>query len=277
MKDTAGFESPYVRSDAGALAAVLTIAPSAAFDRLVPLQAEGSPIAERVLDQYAVFMGRLRDHGIRVITREPHSRAATETLVGDAAVLFPKGAILMRPSAIDRRGEVTAVETALGELGIPIIGRITAPGLLDGGDVAFAGDRAYIGLRRKGSNVLGRRQFEEFAREAGMRVAELALADDVHRLRNVFSFASDDMVIAAPSRVDVVPAGDLRVVEIPRGEEYAAGVLPLGERRVLANVRFRTAIAIMRRAKITVDAIDLWEFGKVGVGPFSLVLPLKRG
>jgi hypothetical protein len=67
------------------------------------------------------------------------------------------------------------------------------------------------------------------------------------------------------------------VVALPRGEEYAAGVLPIGERRVIANLRFRESIAIMRKAKITVDAIDLWEFGKAGYGPFALVLAVKRG
>ena len=71
--------------------------------------------------------------------------------------------------------------------------------------------------------------------------------------------------------------GDLRVVEVPRGEEFAAGVLALGEGRVLANLRFRESLAMLRKAKIAVEAIDLWEFGKAGFGPFSLVLAVKRG
>jgi hypothetical protein len=32
----------------------------------------------------------------------------------------------------------------------------------------------------------------------------------------------------------------------------------------------------MRTAKIAVEAIDLWEFGKAGAGVFSLVLAVKR-
>ena len=61
----------------------------------------------------------------------------------------------------------------------------------------------------------------------------------------------------------------MKVVEVPRGEEHAAGVLAFGERRVIANLRFRESIKLLRKAKIDVEAIDLWEFGKAGVGPFA--------
>ncbi len=43
------------------------------------------------------------------------------------------------------------------------------------------------------------------------------------------------------------------------------------------NLRFRDSIGLLRAAKIDVEAIDLWEFGKAGVGPFQLVLATKRG
>ena len=113
------------------------------------------------------------------------------------------------------------------------------------------------------------------ARVAG-RCEILLVARDVPRLRDVFSVIGSDTVVAAPDRVDLVPVTGFRIIELPRGEEFAAGVLPLGERRVLANLRFRESLAIMRKAKIAVEAIDLWEFGKAGFGPFSLVLAVKR-
>ncbi len=270
------FASPYVRSDAGSLAGVLMLNPSARFDRLVPLKAEPSPIGERVREQFGILRRTLNDRGVQTIVLDAATESTTECLVGDCAVMLADGAVIMRPSAIERRHDVAAIERALVDLGVPIIGRIVSPGLLDGGDVAIGGDTAYVGLRRNGSNVHGRRQFEAILRDNGIHTIELAVGDEIMRLRNVFSFVAADMVVAAPSKVDIVPASALRVIEIPRGEEYAAGILALGERRVIANLRFRTAITIMRKAKIAVDAIDLWEFGKVGVGPFSLALAMKR-
>jgi hypothetical protein len=54
-------------------------------------------------------------------------------------------------------------------------------------------------------------------------------------------------------------------------------VLALGGRSVLANLRFRQSIPLLRKAKIAVDAIDLWEFGKIGLTPSSMALAIKRG
>jgi hypothetical protein len=54
-------------------------------------------------------------------------------------------------------------------------------------------------------------------------------------------------------------------------------VIAFGERRVIVNLRYRYSIGLLRAAKIDVEAIDLWEFGKAGIGPFQLVLATKRG
>jgi dimethylargininase len=273
---------PYVRSDAGALAAAIVCVPSAAVDRLHPLPSEPSPIAQRALEQHGILVQRLRARGADVTVLEPSLETAAESLIADCAIVFASGAVLMRPSAVERRAEVAAVERALATLGIPIAGRIEAPGLLDGTDVALAGDRLFIGVARPGaglrarSNELGRRQLAALAEAADLRVVELAIGRDVPRLRSVFNVVASDTVIAAPDWIDLVPVRDMQVIEVPRGEEYAAGVFAFGERRVIANLRFRESIRLMRAAKLDVEAIDLWEFGKAGAGPFQLALAALR-
>jgi dimethylargininase len=276
------FEAPYVSHDAGVLAGAVVLRPSTAIDGLVPIHGEPSPIGERAIEQHAVLVRTLRDRGVALTVLDPVLESSAESLIGDCAIVLPQGAILTRPSAVERRAEVAAVEAALGRLEIPIAGRIVAPGLLDANDIALGGECVYVGVPRPGaglrarSNALGRAQLEEFAVGQGLRTVELALAPDVLRLRNVLSFVARDMVIVASARVDTQPLAGLRLIDVPLGEEYAAGLLALGERRVLVNLRFRETFALLRKAKIAVEAIDLWEFGKAGAGPFSLVLPTKR-
>jgi dimethylargininase len=276
------YASPYVAADAGALVAALVLRPSAAVDQLPPIKGEPSPIADRAAEQHAIFVRTLRDRGVTVHEIHPHTESPTETLVADCAIVLPHGAVIARPSQYERRAEVVAVEKRLTELGIPIVGRIEAPGLLDATDVAIAPGRVFVGVPRAGSglrrrsNELGRRQLEAIVSQQGYSVAELVVANDVVRLRDVFSVVGSETIVAAPERVDLVTVVDMRIVEVPRGEELAAGVLALGERLVVANLRFRESIAIMRKAKISVEAIDMWEFGKAGFGPFSLALAVKR-
>ena len=277
------YARPYVSTDAGALAGAVVLRPSAAVDLLAPVKGEPSPIADRAIEQHAIFIGTLRSRGVTVHEIEPYTESATESLVADCAIVLPNGAVIARPSQMERRSETAAVERHLAELGIPIAGRIEAPGLLDATDVAIAAGRVFIGVPRSGpglrrrSNELGRKQLEAIVSQQGFQVVELPVANDVPRLRDVFSVVASDMVLAAPDRVDLVAVTGVRIVEVPRGEELAAGVLALGERLVVANLRFRESIAIMRKAKIAVEAIDLWEFGKAGFGPFSLALAVKRG
>lgn len=277
------FASPYVTTDAGTLAGAIVLRPATAVDRLPPLKAEPSPIADRAQDQHRILVRTLRDNGVAVTELEPQTESATESLIADCAVILPQGAILARPSQIERRAEVAHVERQLAEMGIPVIGRIEAPGLLDATDIALGPNRLFVGVARGAtglrprSNEFGRKQLEAMTSAIGYRTIELPLAPDALRLRDVFNVIGADTVVASPDKVDLVQAADLKVLEVPRGEEFAAGVLPIGERRVIANLRYRESIAIFRKAKIAVEAIDLWEFGKTGYGPFSLVLAVKRG
>jgi dimethylargininase len=276
------FEAPYVTHDAGVLAGAVVLRPTTAVDRLVPIQGEPSPIGERAIDQHAILVRTLRDRGVEVTVLEPLLGRSGEPCIGDCAVMLGSGAIVTRPSAVERRAETAAVDAVLAQLGIPVLGHITAPGLLDGGDVAVAGEIVYVGVPRAGaglrsrSNALGRAQLGALVSAQGLTLVEIALAPAVLRLRNVLSFVARDMAVVAPNRVDVAALAGVQLVEVPLGEEYAAGVLTLGERRVLTNVRFRETLLRFKAAKIAVEAIDLWEFGKAGAGPFSLVLATKR-
>jgi len=277
-----GYIAPFIKSDVRKLVGVLMIAPTAAVDRLPPIHGEPSPIAERALEQYAVFRNRLAAHGVRTHVIEPEIDVPSASLVSDCAVVVGSGAILMRPSSIEQRRYVPIVERALGQLGIPIVGRVEAPGLLDGNDVVLGPHVAYVGvphgpsLAEQRSNQFGRRQFETIVQGHGFRAVELSLAPDVRRLRNVLAFADDDCALAAPEKVDLIAVKDTRILEVQRGEEYACGVLTLGPRSVLANFRYRYSLLEMKKAKISVEAIDLGEFGKAGIGPFALAVPLKR-
>ncbi len=274
-------------SDSAALRAALVFAPRAELPHLAPLHAEPNAIAERALEQFKIFVGRLNAAGVEVIEADS-SLEAFSPFGADGAVVFPAGAFLMRPSDVRARGAIAALEAVLGAAGVPIVGRIDAPGLLDGGDVLFSGSTLYIGVtatrqaetglpHSARGNVLGRDQLAAYARANGIAVVEVKLAAEVRRLRSVASIIDAKTIVAAAGLVDVSAFSGLDCIDVPRGEDYAAGVLALGNRRILANLRFRETLPRLRKSKAIVDAIDVWEFGKVGATPSSMVLALKRG
>jgi dimethylargininase len=271
--------APFVRAANATLRDAILIAPGAALDGVLPLYGEPSPLIERAKEQHKVLARTLQDCGVLIHPLECEDDNGHAAFVADCAIVVSSGAIILRPHRIDRRREVNAVEAKLRDHGIPILGKIEAPGLLDGGDIVIAGNTAYIGVpdNKPRSNTLGRNQFSQILVSVGMQTLELSMDGSIPRLSDVFSSAAEDLIVAA---TDFVDTSSLRaraqILAIPRGEEYGASLLPLGPRRVLANLRFRFAVPMLRKAKLDVVAIDLWEFGKVGGGPPSLVLALKR-
>jgi len=276
-KDT--IAAPFVRAANAPLRDAILVTPGAALDQVPPLYGEPSPIIERAKEQHKVLIRTLHDCGVRIHPLESEDEGGHAAFVADCALVVPNGAIVLRPHRVERRREVNAVDAKLRDHGIPILGRIEAPGLLDGGDVVVAGNTAYIGVpnKKSRSNTLGRSQLSQLLVTVGMQTQELSMDGSIPRLSDVFSSAAEDLIVAA---TDFVDTSSLRaraqILAIPRGEEYGASLLSLGARRVLANLRFRVAVPMLRKAKLDVVAIDLWEFGKVGGGPPSLVLPIKR-
>lgn len=281
------FAAPFVRGDTGPLRAVFVVPPSAGLAAVAPTHGESHAIYERAAEQFALFTSRLTAFGVKVLAVESAPPVPLASLAADCAVVFEEGAFLMRPSDLDRRAASAAVEAALVRAQIPIVGRIEAPGLLDGGDVLFGGGTVYLGVaaRRQAEvgirgfahgNALGREQLAAYARSKQRKAVEIAMASEVRRLRSVASFVDAETVLFAAGLLDGTAFAGLQQLAAPRGEDYGAGVLALGPRRVLANLRFRETIPLLRKAKIFVDAIDLWEFGKIGATPSSLALALKR-
>lgn len=277
-------ELPLIASETGRLEKALIVRPSASLERELPIQGESSPIAERAREQHDVFASRLRAAGVVTTVLD---RGLQSAGIADFVLMFRDGAFLMRPTDAARRRELATFEAALADLKIPILGRIEAPGLLDGGDAIIAGQTLFLGVPQgrpanigipaiPHGNAAGRGQLKAFAGILGLRSVEVTMAVDVRRLRSVATLIDPETMLYAPSVLDGKAFENFRTLEVPKGEEYGAGVLALGRGNIIANVRFRHTLPLLRKAKYTIDAIDLWEYGKLGLTPSALLVPLRR-
>jgi dimethylargininase len=282
------FEAPFVSGDVETLSGAIVVRTSQAIERERPVHGEPHAIASRARAQQDILIGRLGAAGVKTTVLDAPEDAPFAALCADVAVVFPAGAFLMRPSDPARRREVAMLESALIAAKVPIVGRIEAPGLFDGGDAMLLGDALYLGVPqvRQGDigiprvargNAHGRAQLAAYATSLGLRAVEVPLSEEARRLRSVVSPIDTGTVLYAPGLVDGAAFAALERIEVPLGEDYGAGVLVLGKRRVLSNLRFRTVLPLLRRSKVRVEAIDLWEFGKLGATPAALVLAVKRG
>lgn len=259
----------------GTLRAALLVRPNPQIEALKPLPGEPGAIYKRALDQHGILCEMLKYFGVEVTVIDPIDTAPLAPAAADLAVCFENGAALMRPSGIDRRAEVDALEAHFATIDVPVAGHIAAPGILDGSDVLLAGNAAFIGITKR-SNALGRQGFAQIARANGYNPIEIKVRDDVPSLRAVANAVASDTIVVAADRLDEAALSGFKLVRLERGEEFGGGVFALGERRVAANMRFRTSLEQLRKAGIAVESIDLYDFGKVGLTPSNLILALKR-
>jgi dimethylargininase len=276
MTQTVSYGPRLVAHPTGALRRALLVAPAPAIENARPLPGELNAIYPRARAQQEILAKTLRYFGCEVTSLEAHSDDPYACAVADAAVVFENGAVIMRPGSLARRPQAAWLEAELVTHDIPIAGHIAAPGLLDGSDVLLCGTTAFIGVSER-SNALGRAGFAQIAKAHGFAVREVQIHDPSATLRALAGAVSADTVVLAPqTHIDHRAFDGFTILVAPMGHERGAGVLSLGEHHVLANVRYPGVIDMLRRAGVVVEAIDLHDFGRVGLPPSAIVLDLKR-
>ena len=274
-KDAIHFGPRLVASPSGTLRAAALVRPTAAIEKARTLPGEPGAVYSRALEQHEILRKTLAYFGVQTIAFEPHGQDPYESSIADAALAFEDGALIMRPSSMSRRGEADRVQAEFARIDVPLAGHIAPPGLFDGTDVMLAGGTAFIGVSSR-SNEIGRSGVANVAQAHGYRVVEVMLDDSVLALRAVATAVAKDTIVVARDKVDLSAFNGFNTIVLERGEEMAAGVLCIGERHVIADVRYRTSLARMRKAGLVVEGIDLYDFEKIGITPSMLVLALKR-
>ena len=93
----------------------------------------------------------------------------------DPSLMTDAGAVLLRPGKELRLPEVELAERTYAELGIPIIGRIEAPGTVEGGDTLWLDERTLAVGRGYRTNDEGIRQLRAMLAPHGVEVMTVDL------------------------------------------------------------------------------------------------------
>jgi N-dimethylarginine dimethylaminohydrolase len=274
-KDDLRIGQRIIGSATGTLRAAMLVRPAPSIEKARPLNGEPGTVFARALEQHETLRRTLEYFGVRTIVVESRSEDPYESAVADAAVALPDGVAIMRPTSMSRRAEADRIEGELSRAGVPVAERIPAPGLFDGGDALLVGTTAFVGVGPRG-NALGRKSCADLAETHGYHVVEVRLAPDVTSLRTVASAIAKDTIVVADGTCDLAAFYGFTTILLERGEEMGAGVLCIGERHVIADVRYRYALKMMRKAGIVVEGIDLYDFEKIGITPSLLALDVHR-
>ncbi|MDE2571622.1 MAG: hypothetical protein KGM44_03750 [bacterium] len=265
----------FVSHEAGRLTCALVVAPDAGFERATPIAGEGPPLAARARAQHAVLVRTLKRQRVDVIEMTAEARFGMATLVRAAGLALPDGVVMARLAEPERRGEEEAVRGLLQERGVRVLGTVEGPGLFDARDAVVMGGRLIV-TRSHWTNASAIEQLSAFAKRSSLELCEATLAPGVAHLGDVFSPIDVRAALAVPQLVGGAALEAIEILAVPPELSLAAASLALAPRRVVMDVRAAGARAILKQARVAVEAIDLYDFGRAGAGPSALVLPLRR-
>ncbi len=237
--------------------------------------------------EHEAFVEILAGLGPRVHVLETELDSPDLVYPFDPLLVTDRGAIPLRPGKPNRAPEPAAIEAWTAAAGIPTLGRIEAPGTIEGGDTFWLRpDLLCIG-RTLRTNAAGTRQLAALV-GGDVRVFDVPYwrgpAELIHLLSVISPVADDLAVVYLP----LLPVGlwellyelGIRLVEVPDEEFATLGCNVLAVRPgvlVVADGNPRTATALAD-AGCEIHAYPATEIGINGSGgPTCLTRPILRG
>jgi dimethylargininase len=249
--------------------------PAQSFAAGLSSAAEGAPDVGRALQQHAAYVQALRDCGLQITQLEPDEAFPDGTFVEDTAIVTGRGAVLTRPGAASRAGEVRSIAACLRSFfAHPML--IEAPGTVDGGDICEADGHFLIGVSAR-TNPQGAEQLTGYLAQMGYTagVIDIKANPSLLHLKSGIAYLGDGAWVADPA-----VEGELRaqrgvevrdLMLVPAPEAYAANCVRVNE-VVFAAAGYPQMHALLESRGHRVVALEMSEFRKMDGGLSCLSL-----
>ena len=235
------------------------------------LGAPNLPLARVQHAQYCVALQRL---GVTILPVPPDSAYPDSTFVEDTAVVTSHGAILARPGAPSRQGEVTVMREVL-ESQYRTVAAITAPGTLDGGDICQADRHFFIGLSHR-TNEEGARQLTSWLSRFDYTSSRIDIREsrELLHLKSGIAWLGDKRLVVTEALAGNPALRGYEQIVADAEEAYAANCVRVND-AVLMAAGFPALAQRVAAFGREVVVLDVSEFRRMdgGLSCLSIRLP----
>jgi dimethylargininase len=231
----------------------------------------GAPVIEKAVEQHLRYCEALERCGLSVTVLEASPRHPDSTFVEDTAVLTRTSAILTRPGAKSREGEVAQIREPL-ERFFRSLAQISAPGTLDGGDVCEAENHFFIGISQR-TNEEGGQQLARFLAREGYTSSfvDIRGMKGMLHLKSGVAYIGDNNLVVNEELSGHAEFREHNLIRVSAEESYAANCLRVNE-RVFVPEGFPGLEESLKQVGYVVLALPMSEFRKMDGGLSCLSL-----
>jgi dimethylargininase len=225
----------------------------------------GAPDLALARQQHEAYCRALERLGLALERLAPDPAFPDGPFVEDAAIVARGEAILTRPGAPSRAGEVASVGQVLSRW-FPKMADIRAPGTLDGGDVCEAGSHVFIGHSER-TNAEGAAQLAAWLGKRGLTstVVDIRGVPALLHLKTGLSWLGGRRLVAFEELEHHRALSGWEVLRIPTGEAYAANCIRVNDTILVAD-GFPGTRALFEQLGDKVLALDMSEYQKMDGG-----------
>lgn len=229
----------------------------------------GSPSLAGMLAAHQAYVVALKSTGAEVIELDPLEAFPDAVFVEDTALCLPQGAILMRPGAPSRMGEVAHMAPVLRDC-YDDLREIKGPGHIEGGDILVTGREVLVG-RSDRTDAAGVAELAEIVGEWGHSLREVFTPAGVLHFKTDCSLMDAETILST-KRLSASGCFDgYKVLDVAEGEEAAANAIRFNN-LVLFPAGFPRTAEMLSNAGYEVVEIDNSDCAKLDGGMSCLSL-----
>jgi dimethylargininase len=233
----------------------------------------GNPSLEGVRHELERYVAALSAAGVAVETLPPIDNFPDSVFVEDPALVFPEGAIVLRPGAPSRLGEGALIAPDLRRHFDRVL-ELT-DGFAEGGDILTTSREVLIGLSAR-TDHRGATALLDLLEQLGRRGRIVTTPPGVLHFKTDCSLLDEETILSTERLAASLVFGGYRVVLTPAGEDAAANALRVNDRVLLGRDFPRTAERLSR-AGYTVVSLPNTNIALLDAGFSCLSLRWNRG
>jgi len=219
-------------------------------------------------EQHNGYIRALEGCGLAVTVLEADEDYPDSVFIEDTALLTPHCAIIMRPGAPSRKGEVDAISPVIRKY-FERIEAIRSPGTMDAGDILRTDDCYFIGLSSR-TNIDGAQQLISILGNYGLRSKTVPLQEMLH-LKSGAAYLGHDTLVVTGELTNKPAFQRFNLVKIADRESYAANSIQINGTVILPD-GYPKARRAIEKAGFNTIAVDVSEFQKLDGGISCLSL-----
>ncbi len=239
--------------------------------------------------QHATFVALLASVGAEVMVQAPVDGLVDAVYTHDSAIMTPYGAVLLRMRKPVRGPEPEVMGRDFEALGVPVLGRLSAPAFCDGGDKVWLDERTLLVGRGYRTNAAAISQLHDLLQPYGVDVIDFDLPhyegpDAVLHLMSVLSPVAHDLAVvyeplAPVALIELLDERGIKRITVDEAEMLTQGanILAVAPGVVVLAAGNDRVQSALEAAGVTVHVFDGSEVAVKGDGgPTCLTQPLWR-